>query len=251
MSASNVSQKIGHTYRVVTIKSVAGQTNYVTKIENVETGKTIYQQGAGVNSGASITISKPTKVKVTVAHTPDTSLVAKDDPAFTIGFGSDEFNNNMQNIFVAATENPTTYEVTLIPSIEGTQIIDLLPTQGRLSKTDYSLVGTEDLKVAVKYSTADSKTPAQVKGVKLGNKKGAKVVVKFTKDTTDKNIKYYVQKKVGKKTSGKSVGSNRTILSVKKGATVKVRVKAYYYDANGVKHVGKYSKWVTKKTDKK
>ena len=97
----------------------------------------------------------------------------------------------------------------------------------------------------------DYKNPAQVKGVKLGNKKGAKVVVKFTKDTTDKNIKYYVQKKVGKKTSGKSVGSNRTILSVKKGATVKVRVKAYYYDANGIKHVGKYSKWVTKKTDKK
>ena len=251
VTASDYAHKIGATYRVVTLKSVAGQNNYVTKIENVETGKTIYQQGAGVNSGASITINKPTVVKVTVAHTPDASLVAKDDPAFTINGGTDDFNYDPMHLFVAATENPNTYEITLIPSVEGTQIIDILPTQGRLSATDYSLVRRDDLKLAVKYSTADSKNPAQVKGVKLGNKKGAKVVVKFTKDTTDKNIKYYVQKKVGKKTSGKSVGSNRTILSVKKGATVKVRVKAYYYDANGTKHVGKYSKWVTKKTDKK
>ena len=64
-------------------------------------------------------------------------------------------------------------------------------------------------------------------------------------------MKYYVQKKIGKKTSGKSVGSTKATLSVKKGATVKVRVKAYYYDANGVKHVGKYSAWKTLKTDKK
>ena len=251
VSADDTEHKVGHTYKVVTVNSVAGQNNYVTKIENVETGKTVYQQGAGVNSGASIVINKPTVVKVTVAHAPSATLNANYDPAFTISRGGNEFNYNTDNLFVAATENPNTYEITLIPSAEGTQIVSIYPTEGRLSESDYSLVSTDAFNLAVKYSTADSKTPAQVKGVKLGNKKGAKVVVKFTKDTTDKNIKYYVQKKVGKKTSGKSVGSNRTILSVKKGDTVKVRVKAYYYDANGVKHVGKYSKWVTKKTDKK
>ena len=94
-------------------------------------------------------------------------------------------------------------------------------------------------------------TPAKVTGVKVSNKKGAKVTVKFTKDTTNKTMKYYVQKKVGKKTSGKSIGSTKTTLSVKKGATVKVRVKAYYVDPNGKKHVGKYSAWKTLKTDKK
>ena len=88
-------------------------------------------------------------------------------------------------------------------------------------------------------------------GVKVSNKKGAKVTVTFTKDTTNPNMKYYVQKKVGKKTSGKSVGSNKATLSVKKGATVKVRVKAYYYDAEGTKHVGAWSSWKTFKTDKK
>lgn len=48
-------------------------------------------------------------------------------------------------------------------------------------------------------------------------------------------MKYYVQKKIGKKTAGKSVTSTKASLSVKKGKTIKVRVKAYHYDANGVK----------------
>ena len=111
--------------------------------------------------------------------------------------------------------------------------------------TDYE-AGTAT--VTVKVTGAD---PAKVTGVKVSNKKGAKVTVSFTKDTTNPTMKYYVQKKVSGKTSGKSVGSTKTTLSVKKGATVKVRVKAYYYDANGVKHVGKYSAWKTLKTDKK
>ena len=80
---------------------------------------------------------------------------------------------------------------------------------------------------------------------------GAKVSVKFNKVTTNATMRYYVQKKVSGKTSGKSIGSTKTTLSVKKGATVKVRVKAYYYDENGSKHVGAYSAWKTLKTDKK
>ena len=96
-----------------------------------------------------------------------------------------------------------------------------------------------------------TETPAKVTGVKVSNKKGAKVTVKFNKVTTAPTMKYYVQKKVSGKTAGKSVGSAKTTLSVKKGATVKVRVKAYYYDVNGDKHVGAYSAWKTLKTDKK
>ena len=248
VTAGNATRKIGNTYKVVEVKSVAGQNNYVTKIENVATGKTIYKSN-GVTSGASIVIDKTTVVKVTVAHAPSASLNPKYDPAFTIGAGKDQFNYNTLNYFVAATENPKTYEITLIPSQVGTQIVSIAPTEGRLSETDYSLVSAEDTKLAVKYDA--SQTPGQVKSVKVKNAKGAKVTVTFAKENTNKNMKYYVQKKIGKKTSGKSVASTKASLSVKKGATVKVRVKAYYYDANGVKHVGKYSKWVTKKTDKK
>ena len=113
---------------------------------------------------------------------------------------------------------------------------------------DFVAPATDNVIVTVK---AVYKNPAKVTGVKVTNAKGAKVTVKFTKDSTNPNMKYYVQKKVSGKTSGKSVGSTKTTLSVKKGATVKVRVKAYYYDANGTKHVGAYSAWKTLKTDKK
>ncbi|MBQ1916104.1 MAG: hypothetical protein II177_01320 [Lachnospiraceae bacterium] len=251
LSASDSANKVGNTYKVVTLKSVAGKNNYVTKIENVATGKTLYESSSAV-SGASITIDRTTKVKVTVAYAPDNSLNPKDDPAFTIWAGEKGFNYNTVNVFVAATENPKTYEITLIPSQEGTQIISISPTEGRLSKTDYSLVGEENFNLAVKYdATAATTKPAKVTGVKVSNKKGSKVTVSFKKVTTVPTIKYYVQKKIGKKTSGKSIGSTKTTLSVKKGATVKVRVKAYYYDENGSKHVGAYSAWKTLKTDKK
>ncbi len=251
LSASDATNKIGNTYKVVTLKSVAGKSNYVTKIENVATGKTLYESSSAV-SGAAITIDKATKVKVTVAYAPDKSLNPKDDPAFTIWKGGDGFNFNTVNVFVAATENPKTYEITLIPSQEGTQIIAIAPTEGRLSKSDYSLVGEEDFNLSVKYDASAATTkPAKVTGVKVSNKKGSKVTVSFKKVTTAPTIRYYVQKKIGKKTSGKSIGSTKTTLSVKKGATVKVRVKAYYYDENGSKHVGAYSAWKTLKTDKK
>ena len=249
--ASDYTNKVGFTAKVVTLKSVAGKHNYVTKIENVATGKTIYEAGSAV-SGASITIDKATKVKVTVANIPSASLNPKYDPAFTIGEGTNSFNYNTNNLFVAATEDPKTFEVTLIPSIEGTQIISINPTEGRLSESDYSLIDTESFKLAVKYdSKAATTTPAKVTGLKVTNAKGAKVTVKFNKVTTYPTMRYYVQKKIGKKTGGKSVGSTKTTLSVKKGATIKVRVKAYYYDENGTKHVGKYSAWKTLKTDKK
>ena len=105
--------------------------------------------------------------------------------------------------------------------------------------------------VTAKSSVVDNtKTPAKVTGVKVTNKKGGYVTVTWNKQD-QKNIKYYVKKTVGKKSSGKSVNGGKTTLTVKKGATVKVKVKAYVYDATGKKLVGTYSKTVTKKTDKK
>ena len=105
--------------------------------------------------------------------------------------------------------------------------------------------------VTAKQAPVDTTTtPSKVTGVKVTNLKGGKVKVTWTKQN-QKNIKYYVKKTVGKKSAGKSVGSNKTTLSVKKGATVKVKVKAYIYDAAGKKLVGTYSKTITKKTDKK
>ena len=112
--------------------------------------------------------------------------------------------------------------------------------------------GTEYIKVEVKDDSADVDvtTPAKVTGVKVSNKKGGYVTVTWTQQD-QKNVKYYIKKTVGKKSSGKSVNGGKTTLTVKKGATVKVKVKAYVYDKTGKKLVGSYSKTVTKKTDKK
>lgn len=98
--------------------------------------------------------------------------------------------------------------------------------------------------------TVPTVTPAKVTGVKVTNVKGAKVKVTWTKDSNP-NVKYYVKKTIGSKSAGKSVNGSSTTLSVKKGATVKVKVKAYVYDASGKKLVGTYSTTVTRKTDKK
>lgn len=98
--------------------------------------------------------------------------------------------------------------------------------------------------------TVTATKPAKVTGVKVANLKGGKVKVTWTKDSNP-NVKYYVKKTIGKKSAGKSVNGGKTTLTVKKGATVKVKVKAYVYDETGTKLVSAYSTTVTKKTDKK
>ncbi|MDY6352681.1 MAG: hypothetical protein SPL57_06530 [Lachnospiraceae bacterium] len=247
ITAGNAAQKIGNTYKVVTVKSVAGQKNYVTKITDAATGKTIYETN-GVTSGASIVIDKTTVVKVSVAHTPAASLNPKYDPAFTISDGNDEFNYNPLHYFVAATENPKTYEVTLIPSQEGTQIVSINPTQGRLSETDYSLVGNDYTMLAVKYDTTP--VPAKVTGLKIANKKGA--AVKVTWKSQGSGIKYRVYKKVGNGDwVAKNVSSSSTSLKVKKGAKVTVKVKAYAKSSSNKTIWGPKATQASKKTDKK
>ena len=246
-STGNSTNKIGNVYKVVTLKSVEGKRNYVKKIENVANGKTIYETN-GVTSGASIVIDKATTVKVTVAYAPAASLNPKTDPAFTIGDGNNLFNYNTEKYFVAATENPKTYEITLLPSQEGTQIISINPTQGRLSLTDYSLVDSDSTKLAVKYDTTP--VPAKVTGLKIANKKGA--AVKVTWKSQGSGIKYRVYKKVGNGDwVAKNVSSSSTSLKVKKGAKVTVKVKAYAKSSSNKTIWGPKATKASKKTDKK
>ena len=249
--------KIGHTYKVVTIKSVAGQYNNVTKIENVTTGETIYDNATAAVSGASITITKPTVVKVTVAHAPSAALNAKDDPAFTIGDGDHAgFNWNTDHLFVAATENPHTYQVTLIPSIKGTQIIKINPTQDRLSKSDYSLVGTESFNLAVKNEgeSANVNVPAKVKKVVVRNVKGAKAKISYSqlKNVAGYKVVYKYKKngKLVRKTFVNKAGKGSKVVSVPKNTSVKVWVRAYNLNDNGQRVNGAY-RTKTFKTDKK
>ena len=247
VSSGDAANKVGTAYKVVTLKSVEGKHNYVKKIENVANGKTIYETN-GVTSGASIVIDKATTVKVTVAYAPAASLNPKTDPAFTIDDGNNPFNYNTEKYFVAATENPKTYEITLLPSQEGTQIISINPTQGRLSLTDYSLVDSDSTKLAVKYDTTP--VPAKVTGLKIANKKGA--AVKVTWKSQGSGIKYRVYKKVGNGDwVAKNVSSSSTSLKVKKGAKVTVKVKAYAKSSSNKTIWGPKATKASKKTDKK
>ncbi len=92
--------------------------------------------------------------------------------------------------------------------------------------------------------------PAKVTGLKVANKKGAKVSVSWT--SQGGSISYRVYKKVGNgKWVAKNVTSNKATLSVKKGAKVQVKVKAFVKDSTGKTTWGPKATKVTKTTDKK
>jgi|GEM_PF-683025 len=105
--------------------------------------------------------------------------------------------------------------------------------------------------VVVSKNAIENATPEKVTGLKVSNKKGAYVSVKWT--SQDKNINYRVYKKVGNgKWVGKNVAGSKTTLSVKKGAKVQVKVKSYVKDPNGKTTWGPAAtKAKTFKTDKK
>ena len=114
--------------------------------------------------------------------------------------------------------------------------------------------GAESVEIPVIVNSQDNNeavAPAKVTGLKVSNKKGAHVSVKWT--SQGKNINYRIWKKVGNgKWVGKNVAGSKTTLSVKKGAKVQVKVKAYVKDSNGKTTWGpKATKAKTFKTDKK
>ena len=100
------------------------------------------------------------------------------------------------------------------------------------------------------YVTAKAVKPAKVTGVKVSNKKGAKVSVKWT--AQNGNVSYRVYKKVGSgKWVAKNVTSNKATLSVKKGAKVTVKVKAFVKGTDGKTVWGPKATSKSFKTDKK
>ena len=112
---------------------------------------------------------------------------------------------------------------------------------------------TKSVKVKVKaYENGQGSTsaPEKVTGVTVSNKKGAKVSVNWT--SQNGNVLYRVYKKVGSgKWIAKNVTSNKTTLSVKKGAKVTVKVKAFVKGADGKTVWGPKATSKSLKTDRK
>ena len=226
------------------LDQAAGTVEYTTTAEG---SAVVRISGAATNTAAA-----PAAAYVTVNYTSSkiASKLNVETKSLTIGVGKTgtvvasgtaiSFKSNDDSI---ATVDATTGVVTGVK--EGVATITVTDA----GNADYQ-GSSKDVTVYVSGNDETTATPAKVTGVKVTNLKGGKVKVTWTKQN-QKNIKYYVKKTVGKKSAGKSVGSNKTTLSVKKGATVKVKVKAYIYDATGKKLVGSYSNTVTKKTDKK
>ena len=249
----NAGAGTGTAYKVVKINSVAGVHNSVTKIENATTGKVVYD--AAKDSAVAVPelrLDGNTTLKVTLAYAIDKNDTTANISSTSLYYGNtttpvDPLN---QNIMTATKDEKKADGFTsfyLYPTTQGTQVVTFAPS-GDISATDHSIVADDAKSLSITYRASGK--PSKVTGLKVKNKKGAKVSVTFDA-ATNHNMKYWVQKKIGKKTAGKSVATNKATLSVKKGAKVKVRVKAYYYDNDGNKHVGAYSSWKTLKTDKK
>jgi len=126
---------------------------------------------------------------------------------------------------------------------EGTAVITV--------KSAGSATVSPDSDIVIVTVKGSAQKPAKVTGLKVSNKKGAYVSVKWT--SQGKNINYRVYKKVGNgKWVGKNVAGSKTTLSVKKGAKVQVKVKSYVKDSNGKTTWGPAAtKAKTFKTDKK
>ena len=220
-----------HVKITVTSNDNTSETSKIVEIKTVEPKQNTLTVSAVSGSAidTTLTIDKVTNLTVSADY-QDKGISVEYDAASVLDKAvlyTTDYNKN----------------VTLYPNKDGFSVLVII------AAGDGETIAPAQKQIVVTYKA--QVVPAKVTGVKVSNKKGAKVTVKFNKVTTAPTMKYYVQKKIGKKTSGKSVGSTKATLSVKKGATVKVRVKAYYYDASGKKHVGKYSAWKTLKTDKK
>ena len=248
----SVTNGYGTAYKVITITSVPGVRNSVTKIEDATNNKTVYTPDMGT-AIPELILDGNTTLKVTIKYSIDKNATTSDINSTSLygNIGKVDIDPLNQNIITRAKENKKpgdTYNTFyLYPTSQGTQKVTVHPS-GNISSSDHSITYNDDVTLALTYR-ANTK-PSKVTGLKVANKKGAKVSVSFDA-ASNHNMKYWVQKKIGKKVAGKSVASNKATLSVKKGATVKVRVKAYYYDNEGNKHVGAYSAWKTLKTDKK
>ena len=141
---------------------------------------------------------------------------------------------------------------TVTQTANGAEVTAVAPGVAVITVTDAGndefAGGTATVTVFVKAATV---APQKVTGVKVSNKKGAYVSVKWT--SQGGNVNYRIYKKVGNgKWIGKNVAGSKTTLKVKKGAKVQVKVKSYVKDASGKTTWGPTAtKAKTFKTDKK
>ncbi|MGN8773372.1 hypothetical protein [Candidatus Weimeria sp. HCP3S3_B5] len=238
----------GTAYKVVRIDSVAGVRNSVTKIENVTTGKVVYDSAKdSAVAVPELRLDGNTTLKVTLAYAIDKNDTHANITSTSLYNGSDPLN---QNIMTATRDEKKADGFTtfyLYPTTQGTQVVTFKPS-GDISATDHSIVDNDNKQLSITYR--ESLTLSKVTGLKVANKKGAAVSVSWKSQGA--NVLYRVYKKVGSgKWVAKNVAGTKTSLKVKKGAKVTVKVKAYKKTDAGKTVWGPKATKVTKKTDKK
>ncbi|MDD5956381.1 MAG: Ig-like domain-containing protein [Lachnospiraceae bacterium] len=228
--AKNVVDVLGNT---VTAKKV-GEGKITVSV--APTATTRYTEKTVKVSVVNEIQKKASDLKVTSAKTVALTKGASSQITYTVATGS-------AVSFESSDPTVATVSGSSIQALKaGTAIITV-----KTPETDKTLAGSDFVVVTV---TEAAVKPAKVTGVKVSNKKGAKVSVSWT--SQDKNINYRVYKKVGNGSwKAKNVAGNKTTLSVKKGAKVTVKVKAYVKDANGKTTWGPKATQKSLKTDKK
>ncbi len=206
--------------------------------------------------GTSTTRPTTLKEKVTVTDSAVTNVITPDDnsKSVVLEVGSDPVTINVKSSLgtdvtfddsklngVATVAAGATSGSAIVTAVKAGKGVIVAKSTGA---SDYEI----PVVVTEKQQTV---APAKVTGVKVSNKKGAYVTVKW--DSQEKNINYRVYKKVGNgKWVGKNVAGSKTTLSVKKGAKVQVKVKSYVKDSTGKTTWGPAAtKAKTFKTDKK
>ena len=206
--------------------------------------------------GTSTTRPTTLKEKVTVTDSAVTNVITPDDnsKSVVLEVGSDPVTINVKSSLgtdvtfddsklngVATVAAGATSRTAIVTAVKAGKGVIVAKSTGA---SDYEI----PVVVTEKQQTV---APAKVTGVKVSNKKGAYVTVKW--DSQEKNINYRVYKKVGNgKWVGKNVAGSKTTLSVKKGAKVQVKVKSYVKDSTGKTTWGPAAtKAKTFKTDKK
>jgi hypothetical protein len=246
-----LADKTGYTAKVTTLTAVKGVANHVETITDASTGKNIFTNSAdGKAQAKEFAIDKNARLKVTLKN----PVATKSSIELTVGnAGGNKVVN--QNQYVTAVVDNDNTTVDLYRNAEGTQVIGFAPV-GHISATDRSIVSNTTTNLAVTYRANKAEeeiaAPAQVKGVKIANVKGAKAKVSFK--AVKGALGYKVVYKVGKKTVTKTLkGAAKTsvTLSVAKGKKVTVKVRAYNKSVKGKTQFGAYSAKKSLKTDKK
>ena len=229
----------------VTLNSATGVVEYK---KNSTSGTTYVKVYGSANAEA----EAPTPKYVTVKYQPnkDDSNLTVSTPALSLKAGETgdikaaATGTSISYVSYApevATVDAATGKVTAVS--KGTAVVAVNAAETDTMKAGQKLV----------YVTVDNgkiAAPAKVAGLKVTNAKGAKVNVSWT--SQGKNIQYRVYKKVGNgKWVAKNVTKGKASLSVKKGAKVQVKVKAFVKDQNGKTVWGPKATKKTFKTDNK